>query len=139
MIKRLFILSMSFSLVTVNFGLSTANDMSSFIQEHQTNGIRYVSGGVGTKERAVLEEMAKDYNLKLVFAKISGDYLSDIEVDIHDEYGNSLIDTTANGPWFFADLPQGRYGVIVNYKNQRKFRSVEVAERLQTIMFHWSL
>jgi hypothetical protein len=42
-----------------------------------------MSGGVGIGERKAMEEIAERFNLKLVFAVMSGQYLSNIFVKIY--------------------------------------------------------
>jgi len=66
----------------------------------QTAGrMSYVSGGVGTDSLDRLSSLARDFNLKLVFALKSGDYVSDVKVTIADAAGKQLLDTTSEGPW----------------------------------------
>lgn len=135
--KTLLILLISFSLVALNLGFSTAHGAAQFLKEGEMNGIRFVSGGVGLEERNLLEGMSKDYNLKVVFAMVSGNYLSDIRVVIKEPGGRMLLETVSNGPWLLADLLPGKYEIIASYKNEKKIRKVEVGKGLQTVMFHW--
>lgn len=117
--------------------LSSADDVPSAIKQQEMNGIRYVTGGIGLDERNALKGMEKEYNLKLVFAAVSGQYLSEIGIVIKNTNGNTLLNTTSDGPWFLADLPSGRYKVSAKYKDQQKTRLVEVGKGLQTVLFHW--
>jgi len=71
-------------LAALNFGSPRAYRGPEFIQEATTHGIRCLAGGVALEERSRLEKMAKDCNLKLVFALLSGEYLADIKVEIQD-------------------------------------------------------
>src|SRR5688572_29464440 len=68
-------------------------------------GVRYVSGGVGTDSIDRLNSLAGDFNLKLVFALKSGSYVSDVGVVIADAKGQTLLDTTSEGPWLLTRLP----------------------------------
>lgn len=53
------------------------------ITEGQTpQGFPYVFGGVSSNEREAMEERAKDYNLKLVFAEKNGPYLSGVTLSL---------------------------------------------------------
>jgi len=45
---------------------------------HTSQGFPYAFGGVSSNEREAMEERAKDYNLKLVFAEKNGPYLSGV-------------------------------------------------------------
>lgn len=99
--------------------------------------LRYLAGGVGLEERSRLENMAKDYNLKLVFALLSGEYLADITVEIQDSTGKHLVAASSNGPWLFAKLPAEEYRVTAAYYSRKQVREVKVGRELQTVMFHW--
>jgi hypothetical protein len=81
----------------------------------QTQGdISFISGGVGGDERDAMQAISKNYNLNLLFSLDgSGEYLSDVQVRIKDTAGNSLLDTVADGPMFFAKLKPGRYDLNV--------------------------
>lgn len=46
------------------------------------NGIAYVTGGVGQDEVDALRAAASKYNLRMMFASRSGEYLSDVDVTI---------------------------------------------------------
>jgi hypothetical protein len=75
-------------------------------------GIRYVSGGVGESERTELDALANEFNLHLMFAtRNSGEYLSAVNVKILDANNHTLLTAVSKGPWFYAQLPPGRYTV----------------------------
>jgi hypothetical protein len=76
------------------------------------NGITYVCGGVGSDEAERMKQAAGDHDLMLTFATKTGSYLSDVQVDIADTRGHSLLNTTCNGPIMLVDLPKGgRYHI----------------------------
>lgn len=106
----------------------------------QTAGrVSYVSGGVGTDSLDRLSSLARDFNLKLVFALKSGDYVSDVKVTIADAAGKPLLDTTSEGPWFLAKLPAGNYQVAATFGGKAEKRTIAVdAKRLKTLDFRWS-
>ena len=105
----------------------------------QTAGrVSYVSGGVGTTSLDRLTSLARDFNLKLVFALKSGDYVSDVKVSIADAAGKQLLDTTSEGPWFLAKLPAGNYQIVATLAGKAEKRTIAVgAEKLKTIDFRW--
>lgn len=82
-----------------------------FLQVEEANGIRYVSGGVGEGERAEIEALGNQYNLRLMFAKQGGEYLSDVQVSIREERGSTAFDARSDGPLFYVQLPAGDYRV----------------------------
>jgi hypothetical protein len=76
------------------------------------NGITYVCGGVGSDEAERMKRAARDYDLMLTFATKTGSYVSDVQVDVADARGHSLLNTTCNGPIMLVDLPKaGRYHI----------------------------
>jgi hypothetical protein len=110
---------------------------SSFITESTSNGVSFASGGVGLSERMDMDAMAKNYNIKMVFAEAPRDYVSGVNVKIIDHSGKMLIETTSNGPWFFAKLPQGNYRVEASFRNHREVKDLKVASGFETIEFLW--
>ena len=106
----------------------------------QTAGaVTYVSGGVGTDSLARLRSLARDFNLKLVFAMKSGDYLSGVGVTIADAAGKTLVDTTSEGPWFLARLPAGNYQIVATSGGRAVKRQIAVgAAKLRTVDFRWA-
>jgi hypothetical protein len=93
-------------LATVATGGALAGNLPPFIEEGVFGHVRYVSGGVSLEEREAMKAMAKDFDLKLVFAMASGEYLSHILVVIKDAQGNTLLSKESQGPWFFVKLPE---------------------------------
>lgn len=105
----------------------------------QTAGrVAYVSGGVGTTSIDHLSSIARDFNLKLVFALKSGDYVSGVNVTIADAAGKQLLDTTSEGPWFLVKLPAGNYQVAATFAGKAEKRTIAVGtEKLKTVDFRW--
>lgn len=114
-----------------------AEEASTFIKHGTMGEVTYLSGGIGLEERNFLNTLAKDYNLKLVFAMASGEYLSDLMVVIQDSGGEVLLRTTSVGPWFFVRLPEGEYKVTVSVGDKKKSRQVKVDGGPKTIFFLW--
>ncbi len=110
---------------------------SAFITEGKSNGVMHVSGGVGKDERAKMDAMAKDYNLKLVFAQAPKNYVSGVKIKIEDHSGKALIQTTSSGPWFLAKLPQGDYRIIVSFHDHSEMRHLKMAAGAKTVEFFW--
>ena len=102
-------------------------------------GVSYVSGGVGTASIDRLSSLTKDFNLKLVFALKSGNYVSDVKVTIANAAGKTLVDTTSEGPWFLTKLPVGNYQIVATFAgNAVKSQIVVGAEKLKTVDFRWA-
>lgn len=105
----------------------------------QSGGISYVSGGVGADSTARLNSLAKDFNLKLVFALKSGDYVSEVAVAIVDAAGKPLLNTRSEGPLFLTRLPRGSFKIAATFGGRTETRTVAIkAEKLQTIDFRFN-
>jgi hypothetical protein len=119
------------------FGLLT-DGMAFSIKEGEMNGIAYMHGGVGINERALMvKKEGRPYNLKIIFAEASGNYLADIEVVINDAMGNKLFRIVSDGPWLYVDLPPGEYKFAAIRNDNAKTRKIAVSNYLKKIMFHW--
>ena len=78
-------------------------------------GFPYLSGGVSSNEREIIEELGKAYNVKLSFAEKRGPYLADVRVVITDAKGAEIITITTNGPLFYIQVPPGNYSVKATF------------------------
>lgn len=113
---------------------------SGAITPYQTDeGIAYVSGGVGQDEREVMHGLARNYNLRLVFADKEGAYLSDVTVNIRNAAGREILSAVSNGPWFFAKLPNGRYRIKAEARGESMNQSAVIGRERQTeLKFYWA-
>jgi hypothetical protein len=86
-------------------------------------------GGVGAHAREAMERERDQFNLRLQFAlRGSGAYLADVRVRIADAKGKTVVDTTSSGPWFFAQLPQGRYEVTASSNGQSQTQALDITK-----------
>lgn len=83
-------------------------------------GFPYLFGGVSSDEREALEERAKGYNLKLVFAEKRGAFISGAVIMIATTKGAEIDTMTVKGPWFYIQLPPGDYSIKATFKGQTK-------------------
>ncbi len=116
-------------------GASPAQTLEPQVQ----NDIPYVSGGIGSPGQREMRAAQRDYNLHLLFAvKGTGEYLADIPVTIADGRGRVLVEATAEGPYFFARLPAGRYRVTAGSGEHAITRTVSIGRRGTTNQsFYW--
>ena len=102
-------------------------------------GINYVSGGVGVDSEEQMLAQQKNFNLKLMFTWLEGNYLADVNVAIADAKGNKVIEDVADGPFFMAKLPDGQYTVTATYEGTTQTRKVSVsAGHLNTVHLRWA-
>ena len=105
---------------------------------NKSGNVSYVSGGVGTESLDQLGSMAREFNLKLVFALNSGEFLSDVRVLIKDAKGKTILEALSEGPWFLTRLPAGNYQVVATLAGKAEKRQIAVAAATQkTIDFRW--
>ena len=103
------------------------------------NGISHVSGGVGEESAKELGAITKDFNLKLVFVLQSGNYVSDVRVNIMDAAGKTLLETTSEGPFLLARLPKGKYQIVATLSGITiKHQIVVGTAPLSTLHFRWA-
>jgi hypothetical protein len=103
-----------------------------------SSGVTYVSGGAGTEAVDRLRAMEKNFNLKMVFALNSGEYLADVKVTVVDAANKVVLDTMSEGPLLLARLPPGSYQVNATYGRTVEHRAVAVgASSLRTLDFRW--
>jgi hypothetical protein len=137
--RNLRVLAASLVVVCVWASALFAQQPESFpIQPKHYGNVPYLSGGVGLDEREALNQMARDYDLKLSFAVSGGNYLGDIAVEIRDAGGRMVLEAVSEGPWFFTKLPSGRYTVLVKVMGKTQQKTVQVSGRGQTVLnFFW--
>src|SRR5436305_956162 len=110
----------------IGAGNAAAQNGGGTVQQHTQNEVTYVSGGVGEEQQEQMQQLAQQgYTLKLVFAeKGTGAYVADVRVIVADANGRTLLDTVADGPAFYARVPEGDYRVTVEYRGTRQTRRV---------------
>jgi hypothetical protein len=101
------------------------------------NNVSFVSGGVGVDSEERLKAREKEFNLKLLFTLVEGNYLADVSVRVADAAGKTVIEHVADGPYFLAKLPAGTYSVAVTYEGKAQNRTIKVGGGLRTEHFRW--
>lgn len=104
-------------------------------------GFPYISGGVSSDEREVIDKLGKAYNVRLIFAEKRGAYLSDVRLVIETANGAEVISITTNGPLFYIQLPPGSYEVKASFNRVTKaIKRLEVPQykRVQQVLT-WDL
>lgn len=102
------------------------------------NGTSWVSGGVGADSLQRLKALEPQFNLKLVFTLVEGNYLSDVRVTIANGAGKTLVTHAADGPLLLVKLPAGQYQVNADYAGKTQARKVVIREgRLHTEYLRW--
>lgn len=106
--------------------------------ERTTDGIAYVAGGIGVAAQERLNARANDFNLKLVFTLVEGNYIADVDVVVKNAGGRTVLDEVADGPFLLARLPAGRYTVYATYEGKTVARTIRVGDGgLRTAYMRW--
>ena len=108
------------------------------IREARAGDVPYVSGGVGAESREELLTKENEYNLKIVAAATSGDYLADVQIVIAGARSGAVLDATMEGPILLAKLSPGTYTVKATSDAQTQSKTVTIPTQGQRqIDFRW--
>jgi hypothetical protein len=89
-------------------------------------GVTYITGGIGDEEITQLKASKKDYNLHILVNAQGGAFISDVDVNIADGTGTTILTARGAGPYFYAKLVPGSYTVTVNDATQSKKFALKV-------------
>ena len=102
--------------------------------------VPYISGGTGADAREALLAREKEFNLKIIVADKSGDYLAGVKIVIESATKAQVVDTTMEGPILLAKLPPGTYTIRATSNDQKLTRTVTIAAQgLQQVDFRWDV
>ncbi len=104
------------------------------------NGITYVCGGVGDNMADRMKRAASDFDLMMTFAASNGAYLADVDVDVADARGTSLLNVNCDGPIMLVDFPEGgKYRVRAESNGHELVRTARVKEggKVETVAMAW--
>lgn len=124
-------------LAVLTVGVVWAQTDAPVIKEKSQGEVKYLVGGVGLEEREYMTSLSGNYNLKLVFAMASKEYLAEVKVVILDPKGKTYVTTTADGPWMMVKLPQGTYLVQATAGGQTLVQKCNIDKGMQVLNFHW--
>jgi hypothetical protein len=111
-----------------------------FSMDVRAADVPYLSGGVGADAREELQAKEKEYNLKIVAAEKSGDYLAGVKVVIESARKEQVLDTRMEGPILLAKLAPGTYTIRAVNDGQTLTRTVTVpAQGLGRVDLRWSM
>ena len=100
--------------------------------------VPHISGGIGSTERDELRTKEREYNLKVITAMKSGDYLSGVQIVIESATQERMLETTMGGPILLARLPSGSYTIKATAGGQTLTQTVAIeAQGLRQVDFRW--
>jgi hypothetical protein len=104
----------------------------------QAADVPHMSGGIGSVERDELRTREPDYNIKVITALKSGDYLSGVVIVIESATKEPVLETTMTGPILLARLPPGLYTIKATAGGRTLTQTMTVpAEGLRQVDFRW--
>jgi hypothetical protein len=102
--------------------------------------VPYISGGAGADAREELLAKEKEYNLKIITAENSSDYLAGVKVVIESARKAQVLDTTMEGPILLAKLAPRTYTIRATSDGQTLTRTVTIpAQGLRQVDFRWGI
>jgi len=100
--------------------------------------VRHISGGASAEAREELRAQEPEFNLKIVVAEKSGDYLADVKIAIGSARNQTVIEDKMLGPILLAKLPPGTYTIRAVYEDKELTQTVAVPARgLRQVDFRW--
>ena len=103
-----------------------------------TEGIHYLSGGVGDEELAQIEAAKSSYNVKILLAERVGSYVSGVHLTLSSLLGEKLVDIPSAGPFVLLQVPAGTYQIDVSYEGHAQQRRLTLrAEQRQSLVIAW--
>jgi hypothetical protein len=92
------------------------------------NGVAYITGGVGQDEAEAIRAVSRQYSLRITFVIKSGQYLSDVAVEIVGASGTPDLNIRTQGPFLFVSLPSGIYQVSAHAGRASETRVISIAQ-----------
>jgi hypothetical protein len=121
---------------------ATAEELA--LPPERTQGpVTYLTGGVGKEESDAIKRVQGRYPLSLLFVERGGPntwhYLANVRVTLRDATGKSLLETTADGPFLLAKLPEGRYTVVAEIYGKSITRQADLTQgKRAQLVFEWT-
>ena len=110
--------------------------------EMTQGSVKYVSGGIGIDEEQAMQAEMSKFPLSLEFAERASPkdvHLAAIGVKIQDRAGKTELDTIADGPFLFVQLPPGKYQITADRDGKTETRDVTIAaNKPERLFFEWS-
>jgi hypothetical protein len=101
--------------------------------------VTFVTGGIGSDEAGALRVAAAQYNLRLTFAAVSGEFLAGVSVTLNDKLGRKVAHTVSDGPYLFFNVPAGTYRITADNMGQIVSRTAHVrATGATEVYLRWS-
>ena len=111
-----------------------------FNMQARAADVPYISGGAGEDARQELLAKEREYNLKVITADKSGDYLAGVQVVIESARKERVLDVTMDGPILLVKLAPGTYTIRATSDAKTLTQTVTIAAQgLRRADFRWDV
>ena len=103
--------------------LSFAEENPSLPPVNTQGQTQFLSGGIGKDESDAILQARISWPLTLELTQLTeargptAEYISDVQIIIKDALGNTVLDTTTDGPYLLVKLPAGKYSLDATYNS----------------------
>jgi hypothetical protein len=103
--------------------LSFAEENPSLPPVNTQGQTQFLSGGIGKDESDAILQARISWPLTFELTQLTqaagptAEYISDVQIIIKDALGNTVLDTTADGPYLLVKLPDGKYSLDATYNS----------------------
>jgi len=106
-----------------------------------SEGISYISGGVGEGETTAILAEAKQWPLTLELSQLEngrGVWIFGAKIKVINSKGKAVFDAVADGPYMLINLEPGDYAIEGSYQDVTQKRAVSIkANSPQKISLFW--
>ena len=108
------------------------------LQPGFSNGIPYLSGGIGDEELEEIDRARPNYNTRLVLAEASGAYVSNVTLKLANVLGEPILSLDSAGPLVLLQLPPGSYLINATYEGRTVQKRFDVRDNTaQSVSILW--
>lgn len=105
-----------------------------------SQGISYISGGVGEEEAQAIIAEAKQWPLLLELSQLEngrGVWIFGAKIKILNTQKKIIFDAQADGPYMLVNLSQGDYLIEASYQNVVQKRAISITSSSQKVNIFW--
>ena len=105
-----------------------------------SQGISYITGGVGEEEAQAIVAEAKQWPLMLELSQLEngrGVWIFGAKIKILNAQKKLIFDAQADGPYMLVNLTQGDYLIEASYQNVMQKRAINITSSPQKVNIFW--
>jgi hypothetical protein len=110
-------------------------------EAQRSQGISYITGGVGEEESTAILAEAKQWPLLLELSQLEngrGVWIFGSQIKIANAKGAMIFDAKADGPYMLVNLDAGDYVIQASYQGVEQKRAISIkAGQPQKISIFW--